>query len=623
MQRHTLLVLVALHLGACNNNKAFVVSNIAPTVTIDEPEDGTVFGEGVPVEIVGRVRDDGDLTALSITWESSVDGELVDNDPPSADGIVELRTSNLSRGIHAITLRATDPGGEQGEDVVEIEVLSSPDVPSITIMSPDPLADPPIMAVNGQPFTFMARVSDASDPPEALEVEVAANPGGFLCMMNPDGSGIGTCAATLGLGTYAIIFTVVDTEGFSADATTTLTVREAADVDQDGDGYSPNAGDCNDSSITIYPGAPEVCDGLDNDCNPATDIDVASPCYDDDGDGYCEGPPCTNTTNTIPDCNDANAAAYPGAPEICNNLDDDCDGEVDEGLGAELYWYDADQDGYGQGNPISSCSGPPPGHTSLTGDCDDFNPLVNPGMTEIGNGIDDDCDGQIDEGGPDFDDDGDGYCEAPPCTNPNASALPDCNDNDSSIHPGAPEVCGDGVDNNCDGITNEENALGCTLYFADADGDLFGSNSESACFCEPIYPYTASSGGDCNDANDLVNPAQGGWFNSPADGSWDYNCDGSVTRRWTTGSSGCVVAGIGCNGDNGWLGGAIPDCGQSGAYQSDCGLDVFALVLGCGASCFSDCIGGLTSSCFSCLLSACPAAQVCESENTGRIQECR
>ncbi len=89
---------------------------------------------------------------------------------------------------------------------------------------------------------------------------------------------------------------------------------EIPDLDLDGDGYYQTAGDCDDSRTDVHPGAAEVCDGVDNDCNRKTDE------IDADADGYlaCAG-----------DCDDANPAVHPGAREVCNGLDDDCDGRVD------------------------------------------------------------------------------------------------------------------------------------------------------------------------------------------------------------------------------------------------------------------------------------------------------
>src|SRR5690606_12452008 len=110
--------------------------------------------------------------------------------------------------------------------------------------------------------------------------------------------------------------------------------------------------DCNDSSIQIYPGAPEVCNGIDMDCNGL--VDDGTTCWDDDGDGYCEVPPCGNvagsTSGSPRDCNDNNPNIYPGRTEDCGTaFDDNCNQQTNEqdAIGCNNYYYDFDGDGYG------------------------------------------------------------------------------------------------------------------------------------------------------------------------------------------------------------------------------------------------------------------------------------
>mgnify|MGYP002633951880 CR=1 FL=1 len=170
------------------------------------------------------------------------------------------------------------------------------------------------------------------------------------------------------------------------------------DGDLDGDGFSPSEGDCDDGHPGVWPGAPELCNGLDDDCDPSTLEDEGPEAVtwrvDADGDGWagedtrlgCDPP----AVAPLGDCNDGDAAVSPSAVESCDGIDNDCDGAVDEGV--ELAWYaDGDGDGWGQGAPVLACSAPPNTADRL-GDCDDEQSSASPdGLEVCGNGLDEDC----------------------------------------------------------------------------------------------------------------------------------------------------------------------------------------------------------------------------------------
>jgi hypothetical protein len=178
--------------------------------------------------------------------------------------------------------------------------------------------------------------------------------------------------------------------------------------------------------IVVYLDTAEPCPDKNPGPLPGRDKDTLwdHPWQDTDldNDGY-------DRFSGIVDCNDFDKSIFPGAPEVCNHSDDDCDGTVDEG-------FDSDSDG------VSTCDDPP--------DCNDSNKDVYPGAHEIcANSRDDDCDGDVDEDTcedcPDEDGDGfsprGGFC-----------GRKDCDDTNAARYPGAQENPNDGIDSNCNGL---------------------------------------------------------------------------------------------------------------------------------------------------------------------------
>ena len=154
-----------------------------------------------------------------------------------------------------------------------------------------------------------------------------------------------------------------------ADQVCSAGVCVGVDTDADKDGFKAGV-DCDDHDPAIHPGAAEICNGKDDNCDGKIDEG-----FDQDSDGT---PSCA-VGGKPADCDDHDPAIHPGATEVCNFKDDNCDGRVDEG-------FDADNDGF------YVCA-----HGTIPADCDDTNPAIHPGAPEICNNKDDDCNGMIDE----------------------------------------------------------------------------------------------------------------------------------------------------------------------------------------------------------------------------------
>ena len=124
------------------------------------------------------------------------------------------------------------------------------------------------------------------------------------------------------------------------------------DLDSDQDGYLLSE-DCNDNNAMINPGAVEVCDEVDNNCDGDIDENVLSQYYQDsDGDGYGDSDnyvescqPASGYVLSGNDCDDADAGRYPSAIEVCDSIDNNCNEEIDEDLG-DIWYFDDDGDGY-------------------------------------------------------------------------------------------------------------------------------------------------------------------------------------------------------------------------------------------------------------------------------------
>jgi formylglycine-generating enzyme required for sulfatase activity len=355
---------------------------------------------------------------------------------------------------------------------------------------------------------------------------------------------------------------------------------------------------CDYQKVAGFEGAQEQsCDGQDNDCDGQTDEGC-----DDDGDGWCDAAMIAQGTPAAcpqggGDCSDgggaAAAAIHPGAFEACDGVDNNCGGGLDEGCAAELCndWDDdkdgqtdegCDDDGDGHCDAKMAVYGWPKvcvatvgtGAVAAGDDCNDDPGLggaaVHPGKAEscAVAGVDDDCDGATDGAGAvgcigyyaDADQDGYGngkaqcLCKSGDIAGHTATQTGDCNDSPgvgTAIHPGAAEDCATPADDDCSGSANDVGAKGCSSYYLDVDQDSWGA-AEAKCLCsaDGAGKYTATKGGDCKD-----DPAAGGASANPGlpeicGNGVDDNCSAG-TDEGCPNANGCPPTGSGAPCGNG------------------------------------------------------------------------
>ncbi len=311
-------------------------------------------------------------------------------------------------------------------------------------------------------------------------------------------------------------------------------------------GYTNNPSDCDDGNNQIYPGATEYCNGADDNCDGTVDENSSANAdiwyQDSDGDGYGNGSvsilSCTQPIGyvaDVSDCDDGDADNNPGATEVCDGDDDNCDGTIDESSAADAgTWYaDTDGDSYGDASSTQRACSQPSGYVSLSSDCNDGVNTIYPGATEFCDGTDNNCDGSIDENSATnaatwyADGDGDGYGNAASsqqsCYQPSGyvAGSSDCDDNDTNANPGATEYC-DGDDDNCNGVVDESSSVDALSWYADTDGDGFGDAGSLQVDCYQPAGFVSQSS-DCNDADADANPSATEY----CDGD-DDNCNGVV-----------------------------------------------------------------------------------------------
>ncbi len=326
----------------------------------------------------------------------------------------------------------------------------------------------------------------------------------------------------------------VDSDGFGGATTGAYCDRPS--------GYTVASTDCNDAVASIYPGAAEVCDTIDQDCDGTADDGLTVYTYyrDLDGDAYGSSTSTSTCATSAPsgfvaaggDCDDGTTTRYPGAPEVCDSIDQDCDGSTDEGLPVTTYYRDVDGDAFGGTTSTTTCASAPSGYVTTAGDCDDAAAGRYPGATEICDDIDQDCDSAVDEGLTRTtwyrDVDGDAYGTSTVTTNTCTVAPPsgyvvtagDCDDAVASTFPGSTEVC-DFVDQDCDGVA-DDSAVDALTFHADADHDTYGDPAVTIRACVTSLGVVDDDT-DCDDTNPAAFP---GAVDTPYD-AIDQDCSGT------------------------------------------------------------------------------------------------
>lgn len=364
---------VLLSLFACTQNGVSVY-NTPPTATITSPEDGAILAPGETLELEGIARDaQQEPPTLILEWSSSIDGDL-GTATADSDGIVVLPVTEMSTGTHAITLTAIDDEGEAGTSTVTVDIGYGGGVegaPTVTLLGPLPNEEIPASVG----LTVVGSVTDDEQTWDTLSATILSSRDGVLWTGAPESNGgVSVPLSGLSVGPHSLILKAEDDDGHVGEASVDITILEDAnplvtildpgngsswwtdetlvlDAEVDDDmtdpaslsltltsdydgviwsGFANSAGVITRSFSLSEAVHTLTLSAIDEDGNEGSDsvsVEVIDPLnYDNDGDGY---------TEYEGDCDDGEPKVNPGMAEVCDGVDQNCDGNVNE------TWWDS------------------------------------------------------------------------------------------------------------------------------------------------------------------------------------------------------------------------------------------------------------------------------------------